>query len=114
MVRFVELLEDPSSGPDRYADHDARHGHASNQSDDHGRTDQCRDLPKDHLLSAPLLLAPECTARWTRSGTNVFQVQTRRPCRTSNNADRRSLGRIASRIQIHIWDKSYDSRVHER
>lgn len=47
----------------RNADDHGRNGNASNEGNPHWSTNQCAQLPKNFLLTAPWLLAPKCAAR---------------------------------------------------
>lgn len=55
----------------RNANDHSRNGNASNEGNPNWSTNQCAQLPKNFLLTAPWLLAPECAAR----GAEVMQVR---------------------------------------
>lgn len=59
-----------SPNVNRNANDHGRNCNASNERDPYWSTDQCAQLPKNLLLPAPWLLAPERTTR----GTEVMQV----------------------------------------
>lgn len=52
-----------SANINRNANDHGRNGNASNEGNSHRSTNQCAQLPKNFLLTAPRLLAPKCAAR---------------------------------------------------
>lgn len=63
-----------SANINRNANDHGRNGNASDEGNPHWSTDQCAQLPKNFLLTAPWLLAPESAARGAAEETYEVNV----------------------------------------